>query len=391
MSQTAATVLQALQEILPRLAEDAARNERQRKLPYAGIELLRQAGVFTLRVPEAHGGAGGTLHQQMAATIAIASADSNLAQAIRPHFFFVEEVLAHGLGETATRWWPAIVQGAVVGNALSEANTARVGELTPSIAIQPDGSGRFSGLKSYSTGSLFASLLYIAGEDQHGERRTALIPATRAGVTLNDDWDGMGQRLTASGTSLFSDVNIEPHEFLAFHPLEQRFTYIGGQRQLFLSAVLAGIALNASADINDYLRHKARPSAHGLTATATEDPFFLRTAGEVSSAAWAARAVVLAAADSLDVAAAQPEDEQQALSAAIDVARAQVAVADLVLPATTRIFNAGGASAIRDDINLHRHWRNAQTVTAHNPLDYKRWAVANWEVNAIEPPRTSYF
>lgn len=391
MSNQAAAVLRALQEILPLLANNVAQNERERRLPFEGIDLLRKTGVFGLRVPEDQGGAGGTLHQQMAAVIAIASVDSNLAQAIRPHFFFIEELRTHGLGETATRWWPQLAKGAVVGNALSEASTGRVGEIAATLIRQPDGRWLLNGVKSYCTGSLFASLLYVAGQDREGTRRTALIPADRAGVTLNDDWDGMGQRLTATGTSRFENVIITEAELLDFRPLEQRFTHIGGQRQLFLAAVLAGIALNASSDINHYLRNKARPSAHGLTATAAEDPFFLRTAGDVSSAAWASRAVVLAAADSLDIAAEHVSDEAAALSAATDVARAQTAVAELVLPATSRIFDAGGASAIRDDINLHRHWRNARTVLAHNPVDYKRWAVANWEVNGIEPPRTSYF
>ncbi|ORM65338.1 acyl-CoA dehydrogenase [Pantoea rodasii] len=391
MSQQAENVLAALTAILPQLGDKAATYERQRKLPYDGIGLLRPTGIFTLRVPEEQGGAGGTLHQQMAAITAIASVDSNLAQAIRPHFFFIEELRVHGLGSTATAWWPTIVEGALIGNALSEASTSRVGDITSTLIHQADGSWQLNGVKAYSTGSLFATLLYVAGQDADGVRRTALIPANRDGVTLNDDWDGMGQRLTASGTSYFNDVRVEASELLSFHALDDRFTHIGGQRQLFLSAVLAGIALNASSDINQYLSGKARPSAHGLTAKASDDPFFLRTAGDVSSAAWASRAVVLAAADSLDVAARQPENEAAALSAAIDVARAQVAVADLVLPATTRIFNAGGASAVRDELNLHRHWRNAQTVVAHNPLDYKRWAVANWEVNHIQPPRTSYF
>lgn len=391
MSQQAERILTALNAILPQLGDHAATYERQRKLPYDGVGLLKTTGIFTLRVPEEYGGAGGTLHQQMAAITAIASVDSNLAQAIRPHFFFIEELRVHGLGGTATAWWPTIVAGAVIGNALSEAATSRVGDITSTLIKQPDGSWQLNGVKAYSTGSLFASLLYVAGQDDDGVRRTALIPANRVGITLNDDWDGMGQRLTASGTSVFKQVRVEADELLSFRSLDERFTHIGGQRQLFLSAVLAGIALNASSDINRYLSTKARPSAHGLTAKASEDPFFLRTAGDVSSAAWAARTVVLAAADSLDVAARQIDNEAAALDAAVDVARAQVAVADLVLPATTRIFNAGGASAVRDELNLHRHWRNAQTVVAHNPLDYKRWAVANWEVNNVQPPRTSYF
>jgi alkylation response protein AidB-like acyl-CoA dehydrogenase len=387
----AAAVLAGIDELIGKLDQDVATRERDRILPRDSMKALRASGVLSLRIPIEYGGAGGTIMQQMQAVIAIASVDPNVAQGIRPHFFFIEELWAHGFGSTPARWWPKLAAGAVVGNALSEAKTSRVGAITSTLRRQSDGNWLLNGLKSYSTGSLFADLLFVSGEDDASVHRRALIPIDRPGITLNDDWDGMGQRTTATGTTIFRDVAVFEEEILELRTLEQGFSHIGGQRQLFLSAVMAGIALNASRDLNAYIRFKARPSAHGLTETAAEDPYVLRTAGEVSSAAFAARAVVLAAAESLDRAADRLGDESAALSAAIDVARAQSAVADLVLPAVARIFDAGGASAVRDDINLHRHWRNARTVAAHNPLDYKRRAVADWEINGRGPPRTSYF
>lgn len=390
-SKTAESVIVDLDQLVRDLDQDVAARERDRVLPHHAVAVLRQSGVLLLRVPAEHGGAGGTIRQQMEAVIAIASVDSNVAQGVRPHFFFIEDLLVNGFGQSPARWWPKLGAGAVVGNALSEATTSRVGNVNTTLKRREDGTWRLSGRKSYSTGSLFADLLYVSGEDEAGVRRTALVPADRAGLSLSDDWDGMGQRTTATGTTTFEDVVVLDDEILELRTLEEGFNHVGGQRQLFLAAVMAGIAANASRDLNRYIKTKARPAAHGLTDIAAEDPYVLRTAGEVSSAAFAARAIVLAAAESLDRAAAQPGNEDLALPAAIDVARAQSAVADLVLPAVTRIFDAGGASAVRDDINLHRHWRNARTVAAHNPLDYKRRVVGNWEINGVEPPRTSYF
>jgi alkylation response protein AidB-like acyl-CoA dehydrogenase len=384
-------VLARLGEVLPILGLDAATHERNRVLPYDGIRLLRETGVFLLRVPVEYGGAGGTIRQQMSAIISIASVDSNLAQSIRPHFFFIEELLAHGFGDSVERWWPDLVSGSVVGNALSEAGTGRVGNITSVLRRQPDGTWRLNGTKAYSTGALFADLLFVSGQDEEETKRTALIPSNRPGITLHDDWDGMGQRLTATGTTVFRDVAVFDAEILELKTLEERFTHIGGQRQLFLSAVVAGIAMNASNDLKEYVLQRARPCAHSLAERASQDPFVLRTAGELSSAAFAARAIVLAAAESLDAAAAKPGEESAALAAAMDVARAQSAVADTALPAIVKIFDSGGASAVRDDLNLHRHWRNARTVVAHNPIDYKKWAVGNWEINRTEPPRNSYF
>jgi alkylation response protein AidB-like acyl-CoA dehydrogenase len=387
----ASAVLAGIDDVVRKLDEDVAARERDRVLPHNSIKVLRASGVLSLRVPIKHGGVGGTIRQQMEAIIEIASVDSNVAQGVRPHFFFIEDLWTHGFGETPARWWPKLAAGTIVGNALSESTTKRVGDIASTVRRQRDGSWLLNGTKSYSTGALFADLLYVVAEDEAKVKRRALIPIDRSGITLNDDWDGMGQRTTATGTTSFRDVVVFDEEILEMTTLDQGFSHIGGHRQLFLSAILAGIAANASRDVNAYIRDRARPSAHSLAATAAEDPYVLRTAGDVSSSAFAARAVVLAAADSLDRAADRRGDEAAALSAAIDVARAQSSVGDLVLPSVARIFDAGGASAVRDDVNLHRHWRNARTVLAHNPLDYKRRAVGDWEINGREPPRTNYF
>ncbi|MCB8878501.1 acyl-CoA dehydrogenase family protein [Acidisoma silvae] len=386
----ASDILAGLEQLVPILGRDASARERDRVLPHESVNVLRQSGVLRLRIPEAVGGAGGTIRQQMEAVMAIASVDSNLAQAVRPHFFFVEELRTQGSARTTARWWPELAGGLVVGNALSEAATSRVGQVKS--RLEPRGAGWvLNGRKSYSTGSLYADRILVSGETADGEKIMALLPVNRTGIAMQDDWDGMGQRTTATGTTTFTDVVIQEDELIEFRSLDEVFTHIGGHRQLFLAAVMAGIAANASRELNDYIRDRARPSAHSLAETASEDPYVLRVAGAVSSASFGARAAVLAAADSLDAAAVQSGDESAAISAATDVARAQVVIAELVLPATANLFEAGGASAVTDSLNLHRHWRNARTVAAHNPIDYKRNAVANWEINFVQPPRNSYF
>lgn len=33
-----------------------------------------------------------------------------------------------------------------------------------------------------------------------------------------------------------------------------------------------------------------------------------------------------------------------------------------------------------------RHWRNARTVSSHNPAIYKARIVGDWHINGTEPP-----
>jgi alkylation response protein AidB-like acyl-CoA dehydrogenase len=42
----------------------------------------------------------------------------------------------------------------------------------------------------------------------------AILPTDREGVELVDDWDGFGQRLTGTGTTLFTNVWVEADEVI---------------------------------------------------------------------------------------------------------------------------------------------------------------------------------
>jgi hypothetical protein len=68
---------------------------------------------------------------------------------------------------------------------------------------------------------------------------------------------------------------------------------------------------------------------------------------------------------------------------------AQVTIIEAVLGAGAQIFNAGGASAIRETTSLDRHWRNARTLASHNPVIYKPRVIGDFIVNGTTA-RSSY-
>jgi len=43
------------------------------------------------------------------------------------------------------------------------------------------------------------------------------------------------------------------------------------------------------------------------------------------------------------------------------------------------------------EYNLDRHWRNARTHTLHDPVRWKYYAVGNYVLNGINPPRHPWF
>ncbi|MFD0938371.1 monooxygenase, partial [Methylobacterium trifolii] len=79
--------------------------------------------------------------------------------------------------------------------------------------------------------------------------------------------------------------------------------------------------------------------------------------------------------------------EAAAAIADLEVNQAVTVVTDLVLDATTILFDALGASAVKGGLGLDRHWRNARTIASHNPRIYRDRIVGDFAVNGTQPPR----
>ena len=79
--------------IFQRIADTVLERERTRTLPHEPITWLKQAGFGAVRVPVEHGGGGASIPQLFQLLIELSEADSNVTQALRGHFAFVEDRL----------------------------------------------------------------------------------------------------------------------------------------------------------------------------------------------------------------------------------------------------------------------------------------------------------
>ncbi|NWB12607.1 acyl-CoA dehydrogenase family protein [Pseudomonas sp. D5002] len=378
--------------ILPQIAAGAAQRERDRQLPYEAVAQIAQAGLFTVRIPKRFGGSGGSVKDVIALLIRIASADSNVAQALRPGFGFVEGLLAsraEGAEEERERWFGRYLQGAVIGNAGWEVGGAN-GSI--SARIVRDGEHfRACGSKYYSTGSLYADWVSAVALDENDQPVSFILPRDRQGLELLDDFDAMGQRLTASGTTHLHDVQVLASEIRTRTVEEGKRTIVTPFLQVFLAAVQAGIARNALNDAVTFAKEHARPIKHSSATRSVDDPYVELSVGDVSARAFTAEAVVLHAADSIDRAWAADLDAVAVDQAAVDVAQAQYIAAESALKAAELVFDVGGASTTGRAHNLDRHWRNARTVANHNPRHWKAAAVGAWQLKGTPPPTSGLF
>ena len=375
--------------IFARIAEGAVERERTRTLPYEQIVWLKEAGFGAVRVPLEFGGAAASLPQLVQLLIELAEADSALPQALRGHFAFVEDRINAAPGAAREKWFRRFVAGQIVGNAWTEVGAVKIGDVITRVS-RDNSQWVVNGTKYYSTGSIFADWIDVyAQRDDNGADVIAAVNTHQPGVKQSDDWDGFGQRTTGSGTSVFENAKVDEENIIDF---STRFKYQTAFYQLVLIAVIAGTGRAALRDISHEVRKRTRVYSHGNAPRVSEDAQVQQVVGQIAARVYAAEAAAIRAAEpsqrAYEARFNDDSDAEQAanVAAEIESAKAQVAVAGLILQATTDLFNALGASGTSENKLLDRHWRNARTAASHNPLIYKERIVGDWEINGKEPP-----
>ena len=374
-------------DLLVAAREGAAQRDRDRALPRDLIRELLHVGFGRARLPREFGGEEASLETVFTRLIDLAAADSNVAHVFRGHLAVIEQQFFEPDESRRELWFRRIGRGDFVGNAQSElTNTS---DLTTTLADTDDGL-RLNGRKYYTTGSIYADWIDLSAR-YRGEDYQVIVSTHQDGVESVDDWKGFGQRLTGSGTTTFTDVPVAASDIRPYSADDDGFRhpYLMGFFQLVLLAVTAGIGRAALDDAVAYVQPRRRIFGYAGEALPREHQLVQSVVGELSSAAFAARAMVLEAARGLDRAfdglREGAGDRSAFLAAQLDVYRAQQVVLPTVITATGTLFEVGGASAVDADLALDRHWRNARTIATHNPAIHRRRAIGAWELNGQVP------
>lgn len=380
-------VLAAIREQIDVIAQGTVDREHERRLLHQEVADLVKVGFTAVRVPADLGGGGATLPELFDLLIHLSAADPNVTQALRGHLALVERFLVGGT-ERDRDWLRRAAEGAVFANAQAESGPTTATTAT----LVADGEGwRLTGRKFYTTGTLYADFTWTGAVDASGERWGVIVPTRAPGVTVVDDWTGFGQRLTASGTTLFEDVELGPEH--VYRLREEPDWYTTDFRvvlHLLLQAAMAGIGVAALDGAITFVRGRTRSFGVAGEHLPRHDVRVHTVVGELSSRVAAVRAMVTDVARDHEATRARAHDDQAARDA--DYVRLQVrqfeaqqvAVED-ILAVTTKLFEVGGASAVLTERALDRHWRNARTIASHNPAVFRKAAIGAYLLNGTEP------
>lgn len=383
-------------ELGAEFARDAAARDLDRSLPHAELARLKASGFAAARIGADYGGAGVSFTAMAQALQAVAAGDPNIAQAIQPHLNFLDVIALYASPSQKADFYARVLRGELITNAFAERGGTRVGEVN--VALTPSGQGyRLTGRKFYCTGSLYAENLFVLCRTTDGVRAIAVLPVDRPGLQIDDDWDGMGQRTTASGTAIFTDVEVAAHEVILQPQFLDWRSFAGASAQIYHAAIDVGIAEAALRDILPFVRDKARPAVEAGVSRQAEDPYVLHLAGELSLHLHQAEAMLERGGRLLDRASraqlaggTDPDRLEDLLSrASIAVAEAKASAQNAALFITQSIYGLAGASATLRPDNFDRHWRNARTHTTHDPVSYKYRAIGDFLINGRRPPITT--
>lgn len=388
------------ESVLADIAADAVTRERAGVDPHAQVRLLADTGYTALTL-DAGQTPGADMVEFFDFLIDLARADPIVALILRSHFWFVEQVRRLPDGAVRDRWTAEIAAGKIVGNATSE-RTGSAGAKDFRTELRPiDGGWMCHGAKFYSTGTAFADWVSVSAIIRGGSTADrcarVVLPVDREGITIIDDWDGIGQHRTGTGSTVLRDVLVTRDDVLEFTDVtgEGPVAADGPFLQLYLQALITGILLSVNDDAVALVQSRSRTFDHAPSASPRQDPVLLKTLGEIDAAAHVSRSAVLAAAGEIETAYAPARrgdvDAERFTRASVAAARVKIHVDSIALSAAAALFDLGGASAASRARNLDRHWRNIRTITLHNPTSYKAIALGDRLVNNTPLPANGYF
>lgn len=375
--------LAVAREVARLLEPGAIDRDRERRIPTAEMELLSASGLLAITVPRSHGGAQVSVETLVQVFQILSAADSAVGQLPQNHFVFVEAIAQDASPDQQAFFFSQLLAGARFGNAQAERGGPSALDLRTRLVPDGDGGYRLHGVKYYCTGALVADWIPVSAIDEAGRSVLAYVPRHAPGVAVSPDWNAMGQRVTFSGTSTFTDVAVPTEHVIPHYKLFERPNTLHALGSLLHAVIEIGISENALADLRSALLQRSRPRLAAAVASAQQDPHVLHSLGRLRARFHASEALVLRAARLFDQDA--PVDADRAAEIAVAVWEAKAFAEDVAMEIVNDLFALLGSSAADASLDLDRHWRNARTHTIHDANQWRYHGVGDHFLNGVRP------
>ncbi|WP_461636170.1 acyl-CoA dehydrogenase family protein [Glutamicibacter soli] len=369
------------------LSADALARDRANAQPFAEVQLLRGAGLLELLVPAEFGGAGGHFETAFEVIRILAAADGSISQLLAYHYINQSGIAFYAPAEAQAAWWRRTVEERWLWG-------DSVNPVDPTLMLTEEGAGyRLNGAKRFSTGSGVGEVIVVNAQvEGTGELLAFVVPRDAQGLEIVDDWDYLGQRLSASNSLVYRNVRIEPADVLGPVTDEPVSTLLTPGIQLAFANFYVGIAEGALERGKQILLGRTNAWFLSAAETYSQDPVFQRTVGELKArtAAVAALAEKLGRRFDALLSLAGAVTQPQRAELAVAIAELKVVATEAGVEVANRIFEVTGSSSTQSGVGLDLFWRNVRTHSLHDPVDYKKIEVGAYFLRGESQPLSLY-
>ncbi|MFE4454544.1 3-hydroxy-9,10-secoandrosta-1,3,5(10)-triene-9,17-dione monooxygenase oxygenase subunit [Streptomyces sp. NPDC056796] len=376
------TVLEAVRALLPAIADRARATDEKGHVPEKTVRELQDAGVFRMLQPRPFGGHESDpvdFYQTVRAISAACCSTGWITSVLGVHPWHLGLFTAEAQAE---------VWGHDPDTLLSSAY-APVGRLTP-----VDEGYRLTGHWSFSSGCGYAGwallgALVVGDQGRPVDFLTVLVP--RSDYRIEDAWDVVGLRGTASNDIVVDQALVPPHRVIRNYETAQlkgpgQKTNPGPLYRLpfaavFTSAVTAPLVGAVAGGYSSYvrlMRERTRLSLGG--GRFAEDP---HTQVAVARAASEIEATILQMDHNIgELTARAAAGQDIPMELRLRTRRDQVRGTERTIAAIDLLFKTAGGNSLRRGNPIERVWRDAHAGSVHVANDVER-TLAMYGRNAL--------
>ena len=327
--------------------------------PFENIKALKKMNYHTLTLPKESGGQGLGLYEYVLAQEALAEGSGSTALSIGWHVGIVLEYAEnrHWHAESAEWLMAEIANGALINTAATEANAGSParGAMPRTTAVLEGDQYIVNGEKTYTSMAPALDYIFVTAAAENDEVITVIIPRHAEGVSIDETWDMLAMRGTASHTLVLDNVRIPKT-----HVLKPSGSAAAAKGWLLhIPACYIGIAAAARAYAVEFA---ANYSPASLGKPIAETSAIQQTIGEMELELTTARHLLYGTAERYALA-----DDKAAMDEALNVTK--IAVTHAAMGIVDKAMKIVGSRALSEDNPMHRHYLNVRAGLYNPPME----------------------
>ncbi|MEK4245628.1 acyl-CoA dehydrogenase family protein [Psychrobacillus sp. FSL K6-2684] len=344
--------------------------------PFADFQDLKNINYHTLTLPEKYGGQGFGLYEYILAQEAISEGSGSTGLSIGWHNGIILEYAEnnHWNRETAEWLLGEIGKGAIINSAATEKNAGSPtrGALPRTTVVRDKKELIINGEKTFTSASPVLNYILVTCTNEVGIIEMIVIPKDSPGVTIEETWDMLAMRGTASHTLILENVRAPERNILKTLPATRPEAK---GWMLHIPACYIGIAAAAR---NYAVEFAATYTPSSLGKPIAETPNIKQIIGEMELELSIARHMLYGTAERYE----QAEDKTT-LQESLDITK--IAVTNGAIKIVDLAMKIVGSRALSQSNPMHRYYMNVRAGLYNPPMeDMIKAKLASASINAFQ-------